>query len=94
MTETNLISQWRFRAFWIAGRFPFPQVLSQLLSQLRLPWVKNASCLNRKRGCVCFVHFFRRKRHNSVAVEISFLIRSQGSRGGNPGLEAVALLGH
>jgi len=34
------------------------------------------------------------KRHNRVAVEISFLTSSQGSRSGNPGLEADAPLGH
>jgi hypothetical protein len=50
--------------------------------------------LNRKRGCLCFVHFSLRKRRNRVAVEISFLTSSQGSRSGNPGLEAVAPLGH
>jgi hypothetical protein len=49
---------------------------------------------NRKRGCVCFVHFSLGKRHNRVAVEISFLTSSQGSRSGNPGLESVAPLGH
>jgi len=38
------------------------------------------------------VHFFLRKRRNRVAVEISFLTSSQGSRSGNPGLEAVAPL--
>jgi hypothetical protein len=50
--------------------------------------------LNRKRGCVGFVPFSLRKRCNRVAVEISFLTSSQGSRSGNPGLEAVAPLGH
>ena len=40
------------------------------------------------------VHFFLRKRRNRVAVEISFPTSSQGSRSGNPGLEAVAPLGH
>ena len=47
-----------------------------------------------QRGCVSFVHFSLRKRRNRVAVEISFLTSSQGSRSGNPGLEAVAPLGH
>jgi len=32
-----------------------------------------------------------RSRRNRVAVEISFLTSSQGSRTGNPGLEAVAV---
>jgi hypothetical protein len=34
------------------------------------------------------VHFSLRKRRNRVAVEISFLTISQGSRSGNPGLKA------
>ena len=38
--------------------------------------------------------FLSEKRRNRVAVEKSFLTSSQGSRSGNPGLEAVAPLGH
>jgi len=55
---------------------------------------RKRTCPQPQRGYVWFVHFFRRKRRNRVAVEISFLTSSQGSRGGNPGLEAVAPLGH
>jgi hypothetical protein len=40
------------------------------------------------------LHFSLRTRRNRVAVDFSFLTSSQGSRSGNPGLEAVAPLGH
>ena len=49
--------------------------------------------LNRNAVASALCISFLRKRRNRVAVEISFLTSSQGSRSGNPGLEAVAPLG-
>ena len=40
------------------------------------------------------VRLFLRKRRNRVAVETFTFTTSQSSRSGNPGLEAVAPLGH
>jgi hypothetical protein len=50
--------------------------------------------VNRNAVASAWVHFSWRNRRNRVAVEISFLLVSQGSRSGNPGLEAVVPLGH
>ena len=60
---------------------------------LRLPWElvrKEISTATRLR----LLRAFLRKRRNRVAVEGKFAFFTQGSRSGNPGLEAIAPLGH
>jgi len=47
-----------------------------------------------QRGCVVFSERNAQSRLNRVAVEGKIAFFTQGSRSGNPGLEAVAPLGH
>jgi hypothetical protein len=55
---------------------------------------KEISCPQPQRGCVCLVHFFGENNATALWLKFLFLLVSQGSRGGNPGLEAVVPLGH
>ena len=49
---------------------------------------------NRNRGCDVFSERNAQSRRNRFAVEDKIAFFTQGSRSGNPGLEAVASLGH
>ena len=68
--------------------------LQPRVAALRLPWVKRRLDIQPQRGCVNYLREFQGQRNRVAVDNDSCCFNAQGSRNGNPGLEAVAPLGH